>query len=51
MYSMTVKFVYGRLQLSKIITGATREECMASINYTLDSNPALELLIIEEGSV
>lgn len=48
---MTVKFVFGRLELSRIITGATREECMASINYTLDANPALELVIIQEGSV
>ena len=51
MYSMTVKFVFGRLELSRTITGATREECMASINYTLDANPALELVIIQEGSV
>lgn len=51
MYSMTVKFIFGRLELSRTITGATREECMESINYTLDANPALELVIIQEGSV
>ena len=51
MYSMTVKFIFGRIELTKTITGADRDECMASINYTLDANPALELVIIEEGSV
>ena len=51
MYSMTVKFTFGRLELTKTITGATRDECMISINYTLDANPALDLIIVEEGSV
>ena len=51
MYSMTVTFIFGKLQLTRTITGADRDECMASINYTLDANPALELVIIEEGSV
>lgn len=51
MYSMTVKFLFGRMQLTRTITGANRDECMASINYTLDANPALELVIVEEGSV
>lgn len=51
MYSMTVKFLFGRMQLTRTITGADRDECMASINYTLDANPALELVIVEEGSV
>lgn len=51
MYSMTVTFIFGRLQLTKTVTGANRDECMASINYTLDANPALELVIVEEGSI
>ncbi len=51
MYSMTVKFIFGRIELTKTITGADRDECMASVNYTLDANPALELIIVEEGSV
>jgi hypothetical protein len=48
---MTVKFIFGRLELTKTITGATRDECMISINQTLDANPALDLIIVEEGSV
>jgi len=48
---MTVKFVFGRIELTKTITGLDRDACMSSINYTLDANPALELVIIEEGSV
>jgi hypothetical protein len=51
MYSMTVKFIFGRIELTKTITGANRDACMASVNYTLDANPALELIIVEEGSV
>lgn len=39
------------MELTKVITGKSRDECMASINYTLDANPALELVIVEEGSV
>ncbi len=48
---MTVKFIFGRIELTKTITGGDRDECMASINYTLDANPALDYAIIEEGSV
>lgn len=48
---MTVKFLFDRLELTRTITGADRDECMASINYTLEANPALELVIIEEGSL
>jgi hypothetical protein len=51
MYSIKVKFLFGKIELSRIITGADRDECMASVNYTLEANPALELIILEEGSV
>ena len=51
MYSMTVKFLFGRMQLTRTITGADRDECMASVNFTLDANPALDYVILEEGAV
>jgi hypothetical protein len=51
MYSITVKFTFGRLELTRTITGADRDECMAAINYTLEVNPALELFIVEEGNL
>ena len=48
MYSMKVVFKFGRLQVEKTINGTDRDACMADINYTLDANPAIELVIIEE---
>lgn len=51
MYRMTVVFKFGRIQVEKTITGLDRDECMLSINQTLDANPAIDLQIIEEGAV
>lgn len=51
MYTMKVVFKFGRIQVEKTITGENRDACMTSINETLDANPALELIIIEEGTV
>jgi hypothetical protein len=51
MYSIKVKFLFGRIELTRTITGADRDECMNSINYTLDANPALEMVIVEEGNL
>ncbi len=50
MYSMNVVFKFGRLQVQKTITGADRDACMADINFTLEANPAIELIIISEGA-
>lgn len=51
MYIMNVTFNFGRISLIRDFTGATREECMAQVDLTLEGNPALDYVINSEGQL
>lgn len=51
MYKINVTFSFGRISLTRDVIGATRAECMAQVDATLEGNPALDYVINSEGEV